>query len=116
MAESIEVPGRAIFIVEIDESDDALTARPDEGLGVTAIFVDRHGRSNDDPAGLLSGLAAFEFPPDEGHAYIFGEFHVARTIRLALLDRGMESERLSLKAFYRVGRANGANGEPEKDA
>lgn len=116
MAQSIEVPGRTIFIVEIDESDDALTAHLDEGLGVTAIYVDRRGRAHDDPAGLLSGLAAFELPPDKGHAYLFGEFHVARTLRLALLDRGFASEQLSLKAFYRVGRANGANGEPEKDA
>ena len=32
-----------------------------------------------------------------------------------LLDRGLDSATISLKAFYRVGRANGANGEPEKE-
>ena len=64
MAESIEVPGRAIFIVEIDAPDDALSATFDEGLGVTGIFIDRRGRSTSDPAGLLSGLAAFALPLD----------------------------------------------------
>jgi NADPH-dependent ferric siderophore reductase len=115
MAESIESPGRAIFIVEIDTPDDALTASFDEGLGVTVIFVDRQGRANDDPTGLLNGLAAFALPPDEGHAYLFGEFHVVRALRSALLDRGLDTEHVSLKAFYRVGRANGANGEPDKE-
>jgi len=115
MAQSIEVPGRAIFIVELDVPDDALTASFDEGLEVTVIFVDRQGRANDDPTGLLNGLAAFALPPDVGHAYLFGEFHVVRALRSALLDRGLDAEHISLKAFYRVGRANGANGEPDKD-
>jgi NADPH-dependent ferric siderophore reductase len=115
MAHSIEVPGRAIFIIELDDPADALTANFDDGLGVTAIFVDRNGRANDDPTGLLSGLAAFAVPQGEGHAYLFGEFHVVRTMRSALLDRGLDSAIISLKAYYRVGRANGANGEPEKE-
>jgi NADPH-dependent ferric siderophore reductase len=115
MAQSIESPGRAIFIVELDVPDDALTASFGEGVSVTVIFVDRQGRANDDPTGLLNGLAALELPPDAGHAYLFGEFHVVRTLRSALVDRGMDAEQISLKAFYRVGRANGANGEPDKD-
>ena len=115
LAQSIEAPGRAICIVELDHPDDALTADFDEGLGVTGIFVDRDGRDYHDPAGLLSGLSAFAFPPDEGHAYLFGEFSVMRVVKAALMDRGLTSERISLKAFYRVGRANGANGEPPKE-
>lgn len=114
LAQSIEVPGRAIFIVELDHDDDALTADFDEGLGVTGIFVDRDGRSPSDPAGLLSGLAAFAFPPDQGHAYLFGEFKVTKVLREALLDRGLEDERISRKAFWRAGRVNAENGEPEK--
>jgi len=115
MAQSIEAPGRAVFIVEIDDPADALTATFDEGLGVTAIFVDRDGRSHDDPSGLLSGLAAFTLPPDDGHAYLFGEFHVMRAVKTALIDRGFSAAQISLKAFYRIGQSNGANGEPSKD-
>lgn len=114
MAQHIEVPGRAIFIVELDFDDDMLTTAFDEGLGVTAIFVDRNERLKSDPAGLLSGLAAFAFPPDEGHAYLFGEFHVMRVLRAALLDRGLGVEQISSKAFWRAGQVNGENGEPSK--
>jgi NADPH-dependent ferric siderophore reductase len=114
MAESIEVPSRAIFIVEIDAADDALSAPFDEGLGVTGIFVDRQQRSTSDSAGLLSGLAAFALPPNAGHAYLFGEFHVMRVLQKALLDRGLEPEQISHKAFWRSGQSNAEHGEPEK--
>ncbi|HEY7931876.1 MAG TPA: siderophore-interacting protein [Acidimicrobiales bacterium] len=115
LAQSIEVPGRAIFIVETDHADDALTAPFDEALGVTGIFVDRQGRANDDPTGLLKGLAAFALPPDEGHAYLFGEFHVLKVLADAVRDRGLSDEMISLKSFWRRGHANADHGEPRKD-
>jgi NADPH-dependent ferric siderophore reductase len=114
MAQSIEVPGRAIFIVELDNAEDALTAPFDEGLGVTGIFVDRNDRARNDPSGLLSGLAAFALPPDDGHAYLFGEFSVSKVLRDALLDRGLRDEQISRKAFWRAGRTNAEHGEPDK--
>jgi NADPH-dependent ferric siderophore reductase len=114
MAESIEVPGQAIFIVEIDAPDDALSAIFDEELGVTGIFVDRKGRATSDPAGLLSGLSAFALPSGVGHAYLFGEFHVMRIIQSALFDRGMTEEQVSHKAFWRSGLSNADHGEPVK--
>lgn len=114
MAQSIEPPGRAIFIVEVDRDEDALTAPFDEGLSVTGIFVNRQGRRYDDPAGLLSGLAAFALPPDVGHAYAFGEFSVIRTVRAALVDRGLADEQVSHKSFWRMGRMNADHGEPDK--
>jgi NADPH-dependent ferric siderophore reductase len=114
MAASIEPPGRAIFIVEVDHPDDALTAEFTEGIAVTGIFVDRMGRPKDDPQGLLSGLSAFAFPPDNGHAYLFGEFHVMKVAQLALLDRGLDESAISLKHFWRAGRGNADHGEPDK--
>jgi NADPH-dependent ferric siderophore reductase len=115
MAQSIETPGRAIFIVEVATMDDALTAPFDEGLGVTGIFVDRTSRPHDDASGLLDGLSAFALPPDVGHAYVFGEFHVMRAIEVALRDRGLDEHQISTKAFWRTGRHNAEMGEPEKD-
>jgi NADPH-dependent ferric siderophore reductase len=114
MGHGIDAPGQAVFIVETEHADDAITTTFDEGIAVTGIFVDRGGRSKDDPAGLLSGLAAFAFPPDRGHAYLFGEFHVMKALRVALLDRGLDDESISVKAFWRVGRNNADHGEPEK--
>jgi NADPH-dependent ferric siderophore reductase len=114
MAQSVEAPGKVVFIVETDHPDDAVTTTFDEGIAVTGIFVDRMGRAKDDPAGLLSGLSAFAFPPDRGHAYLFGEFHVMKAARTALLDRGLDDESINMKAFWRVGRNNADHGEPEK--
>lgn len=114
MAHGVEPPGKVIFIIETDHADDALTTTFDEGIAVTGIFVDRMGRAKDDPAGLFSGLSAFNFPPDRGHAYLFGEFHVLKAVRSALLDRGLEDESISVKAFWRVGRTNADHGEPDK--
>ncbi len=114
LAQSIETPGRAIFIVEIDQDDDALTAEFDDGLGVTGIFVDRRERDRNDPAGLLSGLSAFAFPPDQGHAYVLGEFSVVRALRDALRDRGLSDDAISHKAYWRLGRHNADHGEPDK--
>jgi NADPH-dependent ferric siderophore reductase len=114
LARSIEAPGRAVFIVEIDHADDALTATFDEGIGVTGIFVDRMERAKDDPSGLMSGLAAFAFPPDKGHAYVFGEFHVMKAVQTTLMDRGLDESEISVKPFWRVGRKNADHGEPDK--
>lgn len=116
LAQSIPTPSRAIFVIEIDSPGDALIAQVNEALAVTAIFVDRNGRAHDDPRGLLNALALLSLPSDEGHAYLFGEFHVVRAAHTVLRDRGLAPEQISLKAYYRVGHANGANGEPAKDS
>lgn len=113
MAESIEEPGRAIFIIETREPDDAVTPHLPEGIGATGIFVDQSATPGDATA-LLHGLAAFAFPPDEGHAYLFGEFNAMKAVRTALLDRGLSKEQISLKAFWRAGSANADHGEPDK--
>ena len=112
MAESIEEPGRAIFIVETPHPDDAVTPNLPEGIGATGIFLDQDASLGDANA-LLHGLAAFAFPPDEGHAYLFGEFKTMKTMRTALLDRGLANEQISVKAFWRTGSANADHGEPD---
>jgi NADPH-dependent ferric siderophore reductase len=114
LAESIEVPGRAIFLVEVDDPADAITQPFAEGLGVTGVFVERAGRAANDPTGLLRALAAVELPADLGHAYLFGEFSVMRTLRAAITDRGLDESQVSLKAYWRAGRQNADHGEPDK--
>jgi NADPH-dependent ferric siderophore reductase len=115
MAQSIEAPGRATFIIEIDHDDDTPSAHFGEGVNVSAVFVNRSGRGRSDPSGLLNGLAAFAFPPGGGHAYLFGEFSLINVLRAALLDRGLSDEQINRKAYWRMGRRNAENGEPEKD-
>jgi NADPH-dependent ferric siderophore reductase len=115
LAQSITPPGRATFVIEIDHDDDALNAAFDDGVVVSGIFVNRYEKEPNDPSVLLSGLSAFALPPGLGHAYLFGEFSVTKVLRDALLDRGLSDEQISRKAYWRMGRQNAENGEPEKD-
>jgi NADPH-dependent ferric siderophore reductase len=115
MAEAIEAPGQALFVFEIDHAEDALTPALDEGIGVTVCFIERSGRALGDPAGLLAGLAALDLPPDEGHVYVGGELGVVAALRRALADHGFENGAVDAKAYWRLGVANLAHGEPGRD-
>lgn len=115
LAQSITAPGRATFIIEIDHDDDAISTQFDEGVNVSGIFVNRDEHEPNDPSVLLRGLSAFALPPGLGHAYLFGEFSVTKVLRDALIDRGLSDEQISRKAYWRIGRQNADNGEPEKD-
>ncbi len=114
MAESVEAPSQVLFVIDLAHDDDALTTALPEGVGVTGVFVDRGTRAANDPAGLLSGLAALSLPEGVGHAYLFGEFAVMRAAARALAERGLRAEDVSSKAFWRAGRSNAAHGEPVK--
>lgn len=115
MADAIEAPGQALFVIEIDEEGDELLPDLDEGIGVTVCFMSRDGRSVDDASGLLTGLKAIEFPEDLGHAYVGGELSVVAEVRRALEARGLIKEQISPKSYYRAGASNAAHGEPKKD-
>lgn len=112
LAESIDPPGQAIFILALNDPDDFVPPANIEGIGYTAIFVDRTV-AGDSPQ--LDALAAFEFPVGDGHAYLFGEFGDMTQVKAGLTDRGLEPEAISLKAFWRRGRENRDHGEPDKE-
>jgi NADPH-dependent ferric siderophore reductase len=116
MAESIEPPGQALFVFEVDHEDDSVTPSLPEGVGVTACFLERGARVFTDPTGLLTGLEAIELPSGEGHAYLGGEMKVVAGLRGALLERGLGAEAINAKAYWRDGVANQAHGEPSRDA
>ena len=114
MAEHIDPPGQALFVFEIEEEADAVTPTLDGDIAVTVCFIERGGRDRNDPAGLLAGLAALEFPDDDGHVYIGGELSVVAAVRKTLLERGLSAEAVTAKSYWRLGVANLAHGEPKK--
>ena len=115
MAEGIDPPGQVLFLFEIESDDDAVTPTLGDDLAITLCYVERSDRALNDPSGLLAGLAALEFPEDDGHVYVGGELSVVAKLRAALVERGLTPEQINAKSYWRLGVSNAAHGEPKKD-
>jgi NADPH-dependent ferric siderophore reductase len=114
MAASLPEPADALVVLEVDGPDDEQAAIAPDGQVVPVRWLHRAGG---DPASgdqLVAALADLPLPSGSGHAYLAGELGVVAEMRKALLARGMAPEQVSAKAYWRVGRANAAHGEPER--
>ncbi len=113
MAEAVARDQTVIVVLEIDaaghEQPHEITAQL---LG--AHWVPRDGTAPGDPEALWAALATVELPAGPGHAYVGGEHAVVARLREALLERGMEPDAVSSKSYWRLGRQNAANGEPDR--
>jgi NADPH-dependent ferric siderophore reductase len=115
MAEAIEPPGQALFIIEVEDQADVVLPALAEDIAVTFVLVDRDGRSPNDPAGLLAAFAALALPELDGHIYLGGELRVVAALRAAVKDRGLSDDQVHAKSYWRFGVANQPHGEPKKD-
>jgi NADPH-dependent ferric siderophore reductase len=109
MAESLG-GDRSIVVLEVDSDEDRQEATVP--LPVQWIF-----RKGADPASsglLLTALGEIEFPSGRGHAYVAGELGVVAQLRRHLLERGLATDQVSSKPYWRAGVANAAHGEPER--
>ena len=99
MAGSLPAGQRAIVIQEVPGPGDEqeLAAAAD----VEVAWVHADGR----PPG----------PPGAGHAYLAGEARRVLALREALAARGLPGDQVSPKAYWGLGRANAAHGEPARD-
>jgi NADPH-dependent ferric siderophore reductase len=77
-------------------------------------WVRRDGAPGGEAARLLDALAGIELPPGPGHAYIGGEHAVVSALRDVLVERSMPEDAINAKSYWRLGRQNAANGEPER--
>jgi NADPH-dependent ferric siderophore reductase len=62
---------------------------------------------------LPRALDAFALPAGVGHVYIAGEVQQVNALRSAALDRGLQPEHVSAKAYWGRGKPNAPRGEPE---
>ena len=113
MAGSLPAGQRAIVIQEVPGPGDEqeLAAAAD----VEVAWVHADGRPPGDPAALAGALAAMPLPPGAGHAYLAGEARLVLALREALAARGLPADQVSPKAYWGLGRANAAHGEPARD-
>ena len=107
-----EVPATVILEVPGPGDQQELAAKAD----VQVIWVHRDGRPAGDPSGLASAALEVPLPPQAGHAYLAGEARLVLTLREALAARGLDGDQVSPKAYWGLGKANAAHGEPARDS
>ncbi len=114
MLEALAPGHRAIAVLEVDSANDAnaIGAEFPDTDAITVTFITRDGGPTGQSTGLLKALEGIEIAAASRHAYVAGEFHVVRAIRESLEARGLSSDEISPKAYWRQGLANAENGEP----
>lgn len=63
---------------------------------------------------LADQLAELSLPSGHGHAYVFGELRQVAAARAVLIERGVDRKDIDHKAYWRLGVANAAHGEPQR--
>jgi NADPH-dependent ferric siderophore reductase len=113
MAGSLPAGQRATVILEVPGPGDEqeLTAAAD----VELAWLHSDGRPPGDPAALTAALADVKLSPGAGHAYLAGEARQVLALREAVAARGLAPDQVSPKAYWGLGRANAAHGEPSRD-
>jgi NADPH-dependent ferric siderophore reductase len=110
MARSLPAGARGTVILEVPGPADRqdLAAAAD----VAVAWLHRDGRPAGDPSALAAAVAGTALPPGEGHAYLAGEARLVLALREAVAARGMRADQVSPKAYWGLGKANAAHGEP----
>jgi NADPH-dependent ferric siderophore reductase len=113
MAGSLPAGDRATVILEVPGPDDQ------QDLAIAAdtrvLWLHRQGRPAGDPSALVGAVASVPLPPGAGHAYLAGEASLVLALREAVAARGLAADQMSPKAYWGLGRANAAHGEPAKN-
>ncbi|HXQ18327.1 MAG TPA: siderophore-interacting protein [Acidimicrobiales bacterium] len=113
MAEAVPADQLVLLALEVgDEADVVEHAIRADVTGPGWLFRKERAPGEDSP--LPAALAALALPEGTGHAYVGGEFRVVAALRTQLLARGLAEERINAKPYWRKGRENAANGEPER--
>lgn len=113
MIAALPAASMALAVLEVDtpeseqDPDRATKSSPE------IHWVHRSGRSDPGDATLLrQALAELQLPDGSGHAYIAAESAVARNLQALLIDRGLDADQISAKAYWRRGLPNADHGEP----
>jgi NADPH-dependent ferric siderophore reductase len=116
MIEALPSGSLATAIVEVDTPGDEQGPEAQFVGQVDVRWLHRLGASvPGDPARLLEAVASAEVRPGTGHAYVAAEAGVVRAVNRILTDRGLGSDQVSSKAYWRRGLPNAEHGEPARE-
>jgi NADPH-dependent ferric siderophore reductase len=117
MIESLSPDTTIVAVLEIDgpEDEQQLDGAAKPGLEIT--WLHRSGQSKPGDAALLRGaLEGVALPAGDGQAYVSAESAVVRDLQARLIERGLRSEQVSGKAYWRRGLPNADHGEPARQS
>jgi len=113
MAGSLPAEARVTIILEVPGPGDQQELIT--GADTRMLWLHRGNRPAGDPSALAGAIADVPLPPGTGHAYLAGEAKLVLALRETLAARGMPADRTSPKAYWGLGKANAAHGEPAKE-
>ena len=113
MTEALPTTSTVMALLEIDTPADEQEPERREGQTVEMRWVHRLGRTVPGDASLLQeALAEIALPVGVGHVYVAAEAGVVRSLQRDLAERGLGTEQISAKAYWRRGLPNAEHGEP----
>jgi NADPH-dependent ferric siderophore reductase len=113
MAGSLPDGERGTVLLEVPGPGDQQELAAAADLRV--IWLHQNGRPAGDPSALAGAVAKVPVPPRGGHAYLAGEARLVLALREAVAARGLPPDLVSAKAYWGLGKANAAHGEPAGD-
>jgi NADPH-dependent ferric siderophore reductase len=114
MIEALDHGTTALAVLEVAAADEA-QAPVDPRCDLTLEWRYRTGAPGTGTA-LAEALREVALPAGAGHAYLAGELRQVAAARAVLVERGMATTDVDHKAYWRLGAANAAHGEPERPA
>jgi NADPH-dependent ferric siderophore reductase len=112
MVESIGTEVPATVVAEIPEHALALEPTLATDSRVELLWLVRGSAPPGEAERLLDVAGQLELLPGRGQAYLAGEMRVVRALSQRLIERGLASEQISAKSYWRRGGPNAAHGEP----
>jgi NADPH-dependent ferric siderophore reductase len=115
MIESLPPETTAQALLEVDGPADEQFPDLTLGPAVDLRWLHRSGGAEPgDDSLLLQAVGDLHLPKGTGHAYVAAEARVVRRVRESLVERGLDQDRISAKAYWRRGLANAEHGEPAR--
>jgi NADPH-dependent ferric siderophore reductase len=116
MLEALEPASVATALLEIDAPADEQALAADQAGTLDLRWLHRLGQSAPGDASLLlEAVSEVDLPRGRGHVYVAAESRVVRAVQQALIERGLDQDQISAKAYWRRGLPNTERGEPTSE-
>lgn len=113
MAEHASAPGS--LLLRLETRAPGLEPRHELPSTVDLEWIPRGGEAPGSAGPLVAASRVVPLPAGVGQVYLGGEFHVAHAVREVLVERGVPTDRINLKPYWRTRAANAPHGEPPRD-